>query len=407
MALQSDILNQCYIHNIRTQGLRNIKDSDIELGKPEDKPVHLLITGDNGVGKTTFVRELYNTLNCREGGKPLSMFLHHAKNANLAKTRDLCAADEFNAGMLYKRIKDFCAAMHVIPDCAENWDYYAAVADGDFLIFKFGARRKEDFITPDGPKKIADKEHGEMFIQMLVNLKTQSAFANQRHDIEEEERIEKWFSQFDDALAKLLGHKDFKLEFLIKDFNFEIREKGKEPYSFTQLSDGYSAIIAIISEIMLGMSTDPLLAYDMPGIVIIDEIETHLHVELQKKILPFLINLFPNIQFVVTTHSPFVLSSIENAVIYDLGSHKRFEDFSNFSYSNIIEGFYNESNYSNVVIRKLEEMGKILSKEKLSEEDKNEITAFDKEFDSLPSFQPLELKNKWLTMKLNNIKKLI
>lgn len=323
MTLQSDILKQCYIHNIRTRGLRNIKDCNIELGKPEDKPVHLLITGDNGVGKTTFVRELYNTINCREGSKPLNMFLHYGKNANLDKTRDLLKLNESYAASLYKNIKDFCGAVHVIPDCAEHWDYYAAVADGDFLIYEFGARRKEDFITPDGPKKIANKEHGKMFIQMLVNLKTQSAFANQRKDTEEEQKIEKWFSQLDDALAQLLGHKDFKLEFLTKDFNFEIQEKGKEPYSFTQLSDGYSAIIAIISEIMLGMSTDPVLTYDIPGIVIIDEIETHLHVELQKKILPFLTKLFPNLQFIVTTHSPFVLSSIENAVIYDLGSHKR------------------------------------------------------------------------------------
>ena len=107
MALQSDILNQCYIHNIRTQGLRNIKDSDIELGKPEDKPVHLLITGDNGVGKTTFVRELYNTLNCREGGKPLSMFLHYKKIANLAKTRDLRTADTPYTVSLFRDIKDF------------------------------------------------------------------------------------------------------------------------------------------------------------------------------------------------------------------------------------------------------------------------------------------------------------
>lgn len=39
---------------------------------------------------------------------------------------------------------------------------------------------------------------------------------------------------------------------------------------------------------------------------LVDEIETHLHVDLQKKVLPFLISFFPKIQFIVTTHSPFV-----------------------------------------------------------------------------------------------------
>ena len=60
------------------------------------------------------------------------------------------------------------------------------------------------------------------------------------------------------------------------------------------------------------------LAYNKEGIVLIDEIETHLHIGLQKKILPFLIGFFPNIQFIVTTHSHFVINSIENAIIYDL-----------------------------------------------------------------------------------------
>ncbi len=46
--------------------------------------------------------------------------------------------------------------------------------------------------------------------------------------------------------------------------------------------------------------------YDAEGLVLIDEIETHLHLSLQKKIMDFLCKMFPNIQFVVTTHSPFI-----------------------------------------------------------------------------------------------------
>ena len=56
--------------------------------------------------------------------------------------------------------------------------------------------------------------------------------------------------------------------------------------------------------------------YDGQGIVLIDELETHLHIELQKKILPFLTEFFPNLQFLVTTHSPFILNSISNGRAY-------------------------------------------------------------------------------------------
>lgn len=65
----------------------------------------------------------------------------------------------------------------------------------------------------------------------------------------------------------------------------------------------------------------------MPGIVLVDEIETHLHLELQKKILDLLTTVFPNIQFVVSTHSPFILNSLENTVVYDLEEIAKLELF--------------------------------------------------------------------------------
>ncbi len=56
--------------------------------------------------------------------------------------------------------------------------------------------------------------------------------------------------------------------------------------------------------------------------MLIDEVETHLHLELQRLVMPILTSLFPKIQFIVTTHSPFVLSSIGNAVAFDLEKHE-------------------------------------------------------------------------------------
>ncbi len=40
--------------------------------------------------------------------------------------------------------------------------------------------------------------------------------------------------------------------------------------------------------------------------------------ELQRKILDLLTSIFPNIQFIMSTHSPFIINSVDNAVIYDL-----------------------------------------------------------------------------------------
>ena len=52
------------------------------------------------------------------------------------------------------------------------------------------------------------------------------------------------------------------------------------------------------------------------GILLIDEVENHLHPQWQRRIVSILQNLFPNLQIIMTTHSPFVVSSVENAKIY-------------------------------------------------------------------------------------------
>lgn len=52
------------------------------------------------------------------------------------------------------------------------------------------------------------------------------------------------------------------------------------------------------------------------GILLIDEVENHFHPQWQRRIVSILQNLFPNLQIIMTTHSPFVVSSVENAKIY-------------------------------------------------------------------------------------------
>ena len=87
------------------------------------------------------------------------------------------------------------------------------------------------------------------------------------------------------------------------------------------------------------MQIDP---EDLLGIVIIDEIDVHLHISLQKKVLPFLIKAFPRVQFIVSTHSPFVITSTNNdTVVYDISSGEFFEeDLSRYSYESVIKGLF-------------------------------------------------------------------
>ncbi len=55
---------------------------------------------------------------------------------------------------------------------------------------------------------------------------------------------------------------------------------------------------------------------ETPGLLLIDEAENHLHPRWQKRLLPEILGIFPNLQIIATTHSPFILSSVANARVY-------------------------------------------------------------------------------------------
>ena len=94
----------------------------------------------------------------------------------------------------------------------------------------------------------------------------------------------------------------------------------------------------------------------------IDEIETHLHIELQRKILPFLTRFFPRIQFIISTHSPYILTSVPNATIFDLEKKVTFNDMSSYSIDNVAEAYFDSEDYSVELEQKFEEYQNLLEK---------------------------------------------
>lgn len=80
------------------------------------------------------------------------------------------------------------------------------------------------------------------------------------------------------------------------------------------MSDGYRGTISLIADIAYRMATlNPALrehVLETPGVVLIDEIDLHLHPRWQARILDDLVRIFPNVQFITTTHSPVVVASV-------------------------------------------------------------------------------------------------
>jgi predicted ATP-binding protein involved in virulence len=97
----------------------------------------------------------------------------------------------------------------------------------------------------------------------------------------------------------------------------------KEKLQFRQLSDGYRNIIGMVADIAYRcIKLNPHLGEnavkETPGIVLIDELDLHLHPNWQRRIVEDLKNTFPGIQFVATTHSPFIIQSLKEDELRNL-----------------------------------------------------------------------------------------
>ena len=102
-----------------------------------------------------------------------------------------------------------------------------------------------------------------------------------------------------------------------------VKQDAKPDLAFEQLSDGYKGVIALAADIArrlvgpIDVVTEAVL--ERETIVLIDEIELHLHPAWQQRVLPDLMRTFPNAQFVVSTHSPQVLTTVRPEQIVELG----------------------------------------------------------------------------------------
>ena len=107
------------------------------------------------------------------------------------------------------------------------------------------------------------------------------------------------------------------------------------------LSDGYRTIVTMVGDIatkaaLLNPQLEERIIDETNGIVLIDELDQHLHPSWQRVVIQNLIDTFPEIQFICTTHSPFLIQSIEKGQLIKLDGNIE-SDYSNQSIEDIIE----------------------------------------------------------------------
>lgn len=401
-------MDNIFITQINIEKIRNLKDISIKLKENERK--HLILTGKNGSGKTSVLESLSSFIaNLKEienSNKYLKMDLNNLKLAKDEKDRVEIneRITSYNKNLQERKKGINLIFNHTFTNVQSNF------INGDLIVAYYKADRVFSADIPKNIEKVElKKNYGineaprKEFVKYLLDLRATQAFSTTGNKKEKAEKIEHWFKSLEGLLKEIFGDNELELIFDEDTFQFKIKEQNKDLFDFNTLSSGYAAILDIVVDIIMRMEkkTEKNFNFDVQGIVLIDEIETHLHLELQKQILKLLTTIFPNVQFVITTHSPFILSSIENVVIYDLEKNIMVENgLANLPYEGIVEGYFNVDVLSKELKEKFEEYKKIVKKPSLSNEDFEKIGKLQMYLDEIPDYLALDLNVEYKKLKL-------
>ena len=378
-----------FITEIKIGKVRHLENIDIVLG---DNKKHLILTGKNGSGKTSILNEIDFLLNKYIDNTlpPMIKKYHELEEKEVRLFNENYNSTEYKTTNIeFIKVEDIILKLsNVYLYFNDELEVCQKIIDGKFILVYFKAQRQ---ITPNHVTTTTRLKFNllndttvqlnKQFIQYLVNLKTSQAFAQIRGNKNKVEVINQWFSHFENILKKLFDSEVLNLVFYDEIFEFKIEYEGKS-FGLNELSDGYSSILAILTELILRMEVHHVNAYNVEGVVLIDEIETHLHVELQKNILPLLTSFFPNIQFIVTTHSPFVLQSIDNSIVFDLERKEQLsgDKLINASYTQIVKNYFQlDSEFSSILENEIKQYEILINKldSNINEDEEKELLNLD------------------------------
>ena len=385
--LAKTIIGSPFLTKIFIQELRHLKDLTIDINKVEQK--HLFITGCNGSGKTTILKECKLILE-KLLDTPINELFTEKNRKEIFEPKEYSLRLFFSTEKLTDVRIAYESGVYVVKYLGAN----TGIA-GDRSLNPEGVAKIEKVHLPFVNKiedNLADK-----IVAYLVDLDYSRLRAYRNNDKNVYEEIDKWFENFLNVLQsfddKIVDIK-YSDENNSHDFILKVKSPTNEEeiidVKFVEMPDGFKAAFKIVFELMLQMQTKVKTSYILPGIVMIDEPELFLHIKLQKKIMPALTQLFPNIQFIVATHSPFVLSSISNAVIFDLETNRRLVDLSEVPPSHLSEYYFQFSKqYVEQIISKVEEFVSLIflyKENKLSDEQKKQLAKLEIELDEVTPY---------------------
>ena len=357
------------INKFKTEELGIGFDFDVEF--EENQKVNCII-GKNGIGKTQLLESMAKSLIYTH-----SMFLvngnyqyknYFIQKDILEKTKDLelklPLEIELNGIKIKNKISQnwgYTTFEHIIGNRNDNFIF-------DKPIVFVGAKNR-GFTKNINPENI--KILGNVQDRFVESIKRTMSYINS--DGLEHEEVANWFvsrlivnpnfvlkgqNKINEVITvlKLIEKLEPSLQLIVENADggnsiSMLYNEGQLLFNgipLNKLSTGFVSIVKIFQEIVAGYggwsNLEDLNLVD--GVVFIDEIEAHLHISWQTKIINILKDFFPNTTFYITTHSPLVLAGLKDGEAYELYKEENFvkskaiTNVDNYALNDIVNEFF-------------------------------------------------------------------
>jgi predicted ATP-binding protein involved in virulence len=318
------------IESLRLHHIGPFRDLEVTFPvkpKPGLAEIHIL-TGGNGAGKTTilealalsFTGDYYDLIHLKRIWSLDSFF--RLKNGYQRGTATLFS---LNNGRWFPSDDSIWIDQYGDKLNVSN----AELVNFGWAGFGYSGYRRTDNTRIVGIKDIEQKPlqgavsfnrplSTETFLQWLVNTQANELMAKGRGKSDSSNKYRQVLKTIEQAVSEVIG----------SDMRFDLPEGGFEAriiidnksLNFDQLPDGLKSIVSWLGDLLMRMdrikweNDTPIL--ERSFLLFLDEIEVHLHPAWQRKVLPMVQKLFPNAQIFVSTHSPFVVGSVDGAWVY-------------------------------------------------------------------------------------------
>ena len=364
-----------YITGLHVNDCYTYKDFDIKLHgyKPFS---HLILTGKNGSGKSTILKslkdlffnirkqnEFYYLISTRDSVFSINRIAWKNMvtdgSANDKERYELYLSME-SSFMVFDQLNQVHPTFDIDPGSLA----YPEKSSFLFTLLESKQiRNVKNISIPTRDSEFSEKlnlpESVDFFFnefnQYLVNKKVEQAFHQIQNRSFDVIAIDYFFNIIKMFLSNVSEGNIIDLVFEYDQYWFAVVFKDGRKVLLDSLPGGFSALFSTLMDLIIRADLIRKqvgnYTYDPCGIVLIDEPETHLHLELQEQVMPLLTKLFPNLQFIVATHSPAVIASIKNATIFDLTTKetRTSEETVGRSYSELMVSHFRMNNeYSTI-----------------------------------------------------------